>query len=344
MQLCDVLRAHAARWPGMRPVDGVKLLYQHSFGGGHLIPDREKMQARLEEEYAVTPADGSLPLFEPLGNHWARLHLGRAKAEGLGPGLVGRMFYAGAQREAAGPLQGLEELRALAKEGVFAAFGPGELEEYLAGYNGEMVSHSPEYRAAHSPAYRVVDARLEAILPLLVKIEAERPRRVAMDGRSASGKTTAADLIARMYGYSLVHMDDFYLPFEMRTEQRLAEPGGNLHYERFEEEVLKPLARGEDFEYGIFDCSRGQVLTRRPVKGSGPVLVEGAYSQRPAFGSPYDLTVFYDIDPESQIKRVAARNGEEAARRYKEIWIPLENRYHDACKTKERADMVLEEA
>ena len=69
MQLRDILLAHAARWPEMCPVDGGKLLYQHSFGGGHLIPDREKMLARLEEEYENTPADGSLPLFAGIVNN-----------------------------------------------------------------------------------------------------------------------------------------------------------------------------------------------------------------------------------------------------------------------------------
>ena len=39
-------------------------------------------------------------------------------------------------------------------------FTKESLSEYLSGYNGEMVSHSEEYRKAYSPAYRVVLEKL----------------------------------------------------------------------------------------------------------------------------------------------------------------------------------------
>ena len=35
----EVLACHAARYPRMAPCDGVKLAYQATFGGGHLISD-----------------------------------------------------------------------------------------------------------------------------------------------------------------------------------------------------------------------------------------------------------------------------------------------------------------
>ena len=49
-------------------------------------------------------------------------------------------------------------------------------------------------------------------------------------------------------------MDDFFLPFELRTAERLKEPGGNVHYERFIDEVVSKLSAGEPFEYGVFRC------------------------------------------------------------------------------------------
>ena len=66
-ELLEVLRAQGTRWPAMMAQDILKLLYQHSFGGGHLIRNEEEMNARLREEYlAARPVEG-LPLFEPLG-------------------------------------------------------------------------------------------------------------------------------------------------------------------------------------------------------------------------------------------------------------------------------------
>ena len=97
-ELLEVLRAQGARWPAMTAQDILKLLYQHSFGGGHLIRNREEMTARLREEYlAARPVEG-LPLFEPLGGGWARLNLAPARQAGLSAGLIGRMFWASARQ------------------------------------------------------------------------------------------------------------------------------------------------------------------------------------------------------------------------------------------------------
>ena len=76
------------------------------------------------------------------------------------------------------------------------------------------------------------------LLPLLQRIAAEekRPLVIAIDGRAASGKTTAAEQLRFILGGSAIHMDDFFLPVSLRTAERFAEPGGNVHYERFCEE------------------------------------------------------------------------------------------------------------
>ena len=50
-------------------------------------------------------------------------------------------------------------LEKLAKDGK-TPFSKEALSEYLSGYNGEMVSHSEEYRKAYAPAYRVVLEKL----------------------------------------------------------------------------------------------------------------------------------------------------------------------------------------
>ena len=38
-ELEKILQDHAKRYPQMEPTDGVKLIYQNEFGGGHLIKD-----------------------------------------------------------------------------------------------------------------------------------------------------------------------------------------------------------------------------------------------------------------------------------------------------------------
>ena len=46
----DIILEHWSRYPGMQPEDGVKLLYQSEFGGGHMIPDPCKSLERLVQE------------------------------------------------------------------------------------------------------------------------------------------------------------------------------------------------------------------------------------------------------------------------------------------------------
>ena len=78
---------------------------------------------------------------------------------------------------------------------------------------------------------------------------------VAIDGKCTSGKTTLASKLAEIYDCNVFHMDDFFLRPEQRTPERFAEVGGNVDYERFQEEVLLPLKSGKAFSYRPFDCS-----------------------------------------------------------------------------------------
>lgn len=182
------------------------------------------------------------------------------------------------------------------------------------------------------------------MMPLLELIEAKSAGGncvVAIDGRCASGKTTLAKQLAQVTGAGVVHMDDFFLPAELRRSERLREPGGNVHYERFLEEVLPALERGGDFSYRRFDCSTMKLGQERLVRGSGIVVVEGAYSCHPRFGEYMTVRVFSDVEPGEQLRRVAARDGEETVENFRQRWIPMEETYFSAYDIKERADVVL---
>lgn len=179
---------------------------------------------------------------------------------------------------------------------------------------------------------------MQEIFDAVDKLLAEGSSVIAIDGCSAAGKSTLAGQIAECYGIGVVHMDDFFLPFDMRTPERLGEPGGNLHRERFLEEVVPML--GKDFSYRIFSCSDGSMNERRRVP-SGSVIVEGAYSMHPAFGDIYDLRVFMDISPELQQRRIIERDGENWWQRSRDVWIPMENYYHQAMNIRKKCDIVL---
>lgn len=136
-------------------------------------------------------------------------------------------------------------------------------------------------------------------------------------------------------------MDDFFLPLELRTEVRLKEPGGNVHYERFQKEVLPALHRGGDFSYRRFDCSRMELGEERKVSGNGILVVEGAYSCHPKLEKYMTLRVFSDVESKEQLRRIGIRDGEQALEAFKQRWIPMEENYFAAYGIRERADIVL---
>lgn len=164
---------------------------------------------------------------------------------------------------------------------------------------------------------------------------------VALDGRCASGKTTLALRLAAEHGFALVPMDHFFLRPDQRTPQRLAEPGGNVDWERVLEEVLEPLSQGRSATYRPYHCQTddfGSIVTVEPRR---VVLVEGAYSCHPALWDRYDRRYFLTVDPQEQLSRIRRRNGDEAVLSFQQRWIPLEEDYFHALDIPGRCHRCL---
>ena len=183
---------------------------------------------------------------------------------------------------------------------------------------------------------------VERVIALTEALLLEKsPVILALDGMAAAGKTTEADELSAYFRAPVVRMDDFFLPQPLRTPERLSEPGGNVHYERFAAEVLPGLTAGRAFDYRRFDCGLMAYGARVLIPAAPVVIVEGAYAMHPCFGKYWDLGVFFAVSPEEQERRIRRRNGAEGWERFRTRWIPLENRYHAACRTAEQADIVI---
>ena len=167
------------------------------------------------------------------------------------------------------------------------------------------------------------------------------PFVIAIDGRAASGKSTLAEQLGKLLDADVIHMDDFFLPPQLRSDNRLAEAGGNVHYERFCEEVLPHLTLSVAFSYRIFDCSRMDYNGERTIENHCFRIVEGSYSHHPKFGDYADLFVFSDVEAEEQMRRIRLRNGEEKAQMFAKKWIPMEERYFDEFNVRRVADLNI---
>ena len=343
-ELREILRMHAEKYPQMEPQDAVKLVYQSEFGGGHLIADPEASYVRLLDEASQIRTISSDP-FEPIGNGLVRVYLG-----GEYPlDLLNRDFVRSAAA-VSGDVRSFEEkltdLRSVAEEGIFS-FSPDELDAYLERYQAAgypAVSHSQAYRTAYEPAYRVILRRFSLLLLLQELQEKSRFQDhliVAVDGRCASGKSTFAKSLHERFGWSVIHMDDFFLRPEQRTPARYAAPGENVDHERFLEEVLQPLRAGTLSSYRPFDCNTMEIAEPVAYRKTPVTVVEGSYSCHPSLRSLYDLRVFLTIDPEKQLQRLAERDITKLEA-FRERWIPYEEMYFQAFDVQSACDYVLE--
>lgn len=168
-----------------------------------------------------------------------------------------------------------------------------------------------------------------------------RPVIVGIDGRCASGKTSLAEKLAEHFGCDVIHADDFYLRKEQRTLGRLSEPGGNIDRERMMEEIFGPLGHSSELRYRAYDCTQMCLGEEKRARTDPLLIIEGAYSHHPVFEAFYDLKVFVDIDPISQMFRLVQRNGADMAEVFQFNWIPKEEKYLENFNIRDQADIIL---
>ena len=348
-----ILTVHFSKYPKMTPQDAVKLIYQSSFGGGHLISDTSAAMAYLRTERASATML-SIPLCEPIGHGMTRLSLHSEQCASIDDMTLIRMFAASAKRVLSRKdnqqrmEEGLSVLTQMTAQGK-APFSMDALSVYLhdyrvAGY--PIVRHSEIFRQTYDPAYRVMESIFPSLFPLISAIDRLLATQkesvcIAIDGNAAAGKTTAADALASLYDCNVFHMDDFFLPFHMRTPQRLAEPGGNIHYERFHDEVISGILSQESFSYAPYSCSEGTYLPPITVEPKRLSIIEGSYAHHPLFRHAYDLRAVLYITPKEQQTRILRRNGEDLLNMFLARWIPLESTYFHTYRIFSEADILI---
>ena len=223
-------------------------------------------------------------------------------------------------------------IRRSAKLGILPCDGDA-VAAAAAALGDRLPSHSALYKHLYGASYRVITAEMAHLAPIIAMIADAYQKAgrlyIAIDGRAASGKTTAAKIIAELFDATLIHMDDYFLPASRRTPERLAVPGGNVDIERFFEEIASSLHSGT-LTHARFDCQKQMLLPPVTEQRKDIVIVEGVYSLHPEIRDLYDLKIFLDTDAETQRLRILERDGEAVWQRYQSDWIPLEEAYFAA--------------
>lgn len=328
-----LLQEHFNKYPAMEVRDAIKFLHQSFMGPGHLVSDEDSAAARLEAEWTQVDADPSAALYEPLGNGFCRLDLRACKAICLSTKTIFKLFCLTAENTVQ-DLSGLAE----ALGSIYTLpFPREEVSQTLAEYRFQgcpMVSHSEGYRTAYAPAYRVIRQQYTQYIPLLAAIDQQLslgcPVRVAIDGPCASGKSTLGAVLEAVYGCPVIHMDDFFLRPEQRSPERLAQPGGNVDYERFDQEVLSPLCEGTPAHYRPWQCGVGSFGPELVVEPTPLLVVEGCYALRLDLRDRYTLRVWLEAPWEVRRVRLLDRGGPSCLDMFQNHWIPMEDRYFQA--------------
>ena len=181
---------------------------------------------------------------------------------------------------------------------------------------------------------------LEAIEKAL--LSRDEPLVVAVDGRCASGKTTLSALCAQVFpDCQVFHLDDFFLPFEKRTPQRLSTPGGNVDHERAQRELFFPLSQGKEVTFSRFDCATGTLEPPRTFPPRRLSVVEGSYSHHPALAPYSHLRLFLTWSPQVQRTRLSVR-APEKLRDFQTRWIPLEETYFSNFHIEDHCHLIVD--
>ena len=187
-------------------------------------------------------------------------------------------------------------------------------------------------------AFDILDSRIMQLL------SAKGRALIAIDGMAASGKTTLCKALReKISGCYIVHMDDFTLPFEKRSDGYFNRLLTNADTDCFLAEVMVPLLAGKSAEYSPYRCHPEPGFLR-PVtipEDWRCVIVEGAYCLHPRLFDLYDLRALMTVTPETQRTRILRRNGETQLTRFESLWIPMENRHIEVHGLKQRCDLLL---
>ena len=176
---------------------------------------------------------------------------------------------------------------------------------------------------------------------IIEKYNSESRLLIAIDGRCASGKTTLSAELQKILLCNVIHMDQFFLRPEQRSEYRLALPGENVDHERFLSEVLIPLTKGEEFAYSPFDCKTMMLREKINIGIKRINIIEGSYSCHNSLFNYYDLRIFLDVSKTEQIRRILLRDGSEQLKMFETKWIPLEEMYFKEFDIANRCDYIF---
>lgn len=166
---------------------------------------------------------------------------------------------------------------------------------------------------------------------------------VAVDGHSASGKTTFAQALADHAGPStILHLDDFYRPMPSEERAALAPAEGAAQLfdvSRLATQALAPLRAGRDAHFQAYDWASNRLGEWRNAPVTQLVIVEGVHAADLRLREFLDVIVFVTTSLETRWERMLAR-GEHDPEQIQR-WLAAEDWYFTQHGLPKVADWVV---
>ena len=180
------------------------------------------------------------------------------------------------------------------------------------------------------------------------------PLFVALDGRSGTGKSTVAALVAAEFGATVatvIEGDQFYGGGSDSTwdGRSVAEKVEKVIDWKRQRELLTELkATGEAF-WQMFDWESkdwdADTIPLNPVPQhmvlTPVIILEGAYSARPELADLFDLRVLLEIEADVRREQLLAREGEAYRADWEARWSAAEDYYFGKVVPAAEFDLVV---
>ncbi len=326
------LSYHLNKYPLIQKEDKIKLIYQALLGPHHLNMKLDKSQVLSSINQELTYCCSLYEnLYEYIGPSFVRVNLHLYKKLGFDLNHLCDAFF-----------------KSSLYQGDFTFFKE-QLNKYLnpdelLDYDYLPISHSNIYKTNYSPSYRVINSKFIDLNMKYQQIKnylnSLNPKKiVCLEGRCASGKTTLAKLLES--DYTIVDIDDFFLPLDLRSDERLNEVGGNIHYELVSK-TLELLSRAldqnqETFTYPAYNCQTHSYYDKTIVLKDQVILV-GVYSSHPYFRKYLSSIIYLYVDKQVQLARINERKLKEM---FINKWIPLEENYFNSIDILSITDLIV---
>jgi uridine kinase len=193
----------------------------------------------------------------------------------------------------------------------------------------------PQRFSELEPLAQAIAARAEGM---------DRPLIVALDGRSAAGKTMLAAALGERLDAGVIEGDDFYAGgVAVRAEPPAAMVAACTDWQH-QRLVLDLLRSGREASWNAFDWEAfdGRVCTELTVMSPKPIIIlEGVYAARPELADLIDIAIMVRADEGVRESRLLAR--QEHTGPWEKQWHAAEDYYFEFVRPLTSFNMLVSE-